>query len=53
MAPSDHHETGHSAFLDEVLEVQSVQAGDALCVVVSGELDLGSADKLEEGDSRG
>jgi anti-anti-sigma factor len=48
MAPSDHHETEHSALPDEVFEVQSVQAGDALCILVSGELDLGSADKLEE-----
>jgi anti-anti-sigma factor len=28
--------------------VQSVQAADHLCVLVSGELDLASADKLEE-----
>ncbi|HEY6636170.1 MAG TPA: anti-sigma factor antagonist [Solirubrobacterales bacterium] len=31
-----------------MLEVHSVQVGDSLCVLVSGELDLGSADKLEE-----
>ncbi len=48
MAPRDHHETEHSALPDEVFEVQSVQAADAFCVLVSGELDLGSADKLEE-----
>ena len=48
MAPSDQHETEHSALPDEVFEVRSVQAGSALCVLVSGELDLGSADKLEE-----
>lgn len=48
LAPSDHHETGHSALPDGMLEVHSVQVGDSLCVLVSGELDLGSADKLEE-----
>jgi anti-sigma B factor antagonist len=48
MAPSDRHETEHSALPDEVFEVQSVQAGGALCVLVSGELDLASADKLDE-----
>ena len=48
MAPSDHHQTEHSALPDGGFEVQSVQVGDDLCVVVSGDLDLGSADKLEE-----
>jgi anti-sigma B factor antagonist len=48
MAPSDHHETEHSALPDERFEVQSVQVGDHLCILVSGELDLGSADDLEE-----
>jgi anti-sigma B factor antagonist len=48
MAPSDDHGTEHSALPDEVFEVQSVQVGDDLCVLVSGELDLASADKLEE-----
>ena len=49
MAPSDHHETEHSALPDGKFEVLSVQLGDHLCVLVSGELgDLGSADKLEE-----
>ena len=48
MAPSDHHETGHSALPDGTFEIQSVQVGDALCVVVSGELDPDSTDKLEE-----
>ena len=48
MAPSDQHATEHSALPDEIFEVQSVQVGDYLCVLVSGELDLGSADKLEE-----
>ena len=48
MAPSDHYGTEHPALPDEVFEVQSVQAADALCVLVSGELDLASADKLEE-----
>jgi anti-anti-sigma factor len=48
MAPSDHHETEHSAPPDEVFEIQSVQVGDDLCVLVSGELDLASAGKLEE-----
>jgi anti-sigma B factor antagonist len=48
MAPSDDYEPEHPALPDEVFEVQSVQVGDDLCVLVSGELDLGSADKLEE-----
>jgi anti-anti-sigma factor len=48
MAPSDHHETEHSALPDGRFEVESVQVGDDLCVLVSGELDLNSADKLEE-----
>ena len=48
MDPSDHRETEQYALADEKFEVQSVQAGGALCVLVSGELDLGSADKLEE-----
>jgi anti-anti-sigma factor len=48
MAPSDHHGTEHSVPADEVFEVQSVQVGKHLCVVVSGELDLGSVDELEE-----
>jgi anti-anti-sigma factor len=48
MAPSDHHESEHSALPDDVFEVQSVQVGDALCVLVSGALDLASTDKLEE-----
>jgi anti-anti-sigma factor len=48
MAGSDHHEIVHSALPDGMCEVQSVQAADALCVLVSGELDLASADKLEE-----
>jgi anti-anti-sigma factor len=48
MAPSDHHATEHSPLPDGRFEVQSVQVGDAFCVLVSGELDLDSADKLEE-----
>ena len=48
MSPSDHEETEHSALPDGMFEVQSVQVGDDLCVLVSGELDLASADKLEE-----
>jgi anti-sigma B factor antagonist len=48
MALSDHHGTEHSARPDGMFEVQSVQVGDHLCVLVSGELDLGSADKLEK-----
>ena len=48
MAPSDHHATEHSALPDGMFEVQSVQVGDHLCVLVSGELDLGSADELED-----
>lgn len=48
MASSDHHETEHPAFLDGMFEVQSVQVGDHLCVLVSGGLDLRSADELEE-----
>jgi len=31
-----------------MFEVQSFQVGDDVCVLVSGELDLRSADKLEE-----
>ncbi|HKH42517.1 MAG TPA: STAS domain-containing protein [Solirubrobacterales bacterium] len=48
MASSDHHGTEHSALPDGTFEVQSVQVADHLCVLVSGELDLASADKLEE-----
>jgi anti-sigma B factor antagonist len=48
MTPSDHHETEHSALRDGTFEVQSVQVGDSLCVLVSGDLNLASADKLEE-----
>jgi anti-anti-sigma factor len=48
MGPSDHHETEHYPLADEKFEVRSVQVGDDLCVLVSGELDLGSVDKLEE-----
>jgi anti-sigma B factor antagonist len=48
MAPSDHHESGHSALPDGMFEIQSVQVADALCVLVSGELDRDSADKLDE-----
>jgi anti-sigma B factor antagonist len=48
MAPSDHHETEHSALPDGMFEVQPVRVGDDLCVLVSGKLDLGSADKLDE-----
>jgi anti-sigma B factor antagonist len=48
MTPSDHQETEHSVLPDGMFEVQSVQVGDDLCVLVSGELDLSSADKLEE-----
>ena len=47
MDPSDHHETEHSALPDGMFEVQSVQVGDDLCVLVSGELDLASTDMLE------
>ena len=48
MAPSDHYGTEHPPLPDEVFEVQSVQAANAFCVLVSGELNLASADKLEE-----
>jgi anti-sigma B factor antagonist len=48
MAPSDHYGTEHPALPDEVFEIQSVQVGEHHCVLVSGELDLASADKLEE-----
>jgi anti-sigma B factor antagonist len=47
MVPSDQHSIAHSV-LTELFEVQSVRVGDDLCVLVSGELDLASADKLEE-----
>lgn len=49
MATSDHQDSEHSALPDGMFEVKSVQVGDDLCVLVSGELDLGSADRLEEG----
>jgi anti-anti-sigma factor len=48
MAPSDHHGTESSGPPDGTFEVQSVQVGDHLCVLVSGELNLDSADKLDE-----
>jgi anti-anti-sigma factor len=48
MAPSDHYGTEHPALPDVGFEVQSVRAADHLCVLVSGELDLASADELEE-----
>jgi anti-anti-sigma factor len=48
MALIDRHATEHPALPDGMFEIQSVQAADALCVLVSGELDLDSADKLDE-----
>jgi anti-sigma B factor antagonist len=48
MAWSDLHGPQHPALPDGMFEVQSVQVGDHLCVLVSGDLDLGSADRLEE-----
>jgi anti-sigma B factor antagonist len=48
MAPSDNVVDGHSGLPLEMFEVRSVQVGDDLCVLVSGELDLASTDKLEE-----
>jgi anti-sigma B factor antagonist len=48
MFASDHHATQHPDFPDGMFEVESVQVGDHLCVLVSGELDLASADKLED-----
>jgi anti-sigma B factor antagonist len=48
MTPSDNFADGHSAFPLEMFEVRSVQVGDDLCVLVSGELDLASTDKLDE-----
>ena len=48
MALSDNVANEHSALPDGMFEVQSVQAADHLCVLVSGHLDLASADKLEE-----
>jgi anti-sigma B factor antagonist len=45
--PSDHNATQHPDLSDGVFEVESVQVGDHLCILVSGELDLASADKLE------
>jgi anti-anti-sigma factor len=48
MVSSDYGDTEHSAPPDGMFEVQSVQVEDHLCVLVSGELDSGSANKLEE-----
>ena len=48
MATSDNHETGHSALPDGMFDIHTVQVGDDLCVLVSGELDLASKDKLDE-----
>src|SRR5829696_8649953 len=49
MAPSDHHRSEHSVLPDVgMFEVQSVQVGDDLRILVSGELDLDSADELDE-----
>jgi anti-anti-sigma factor len=48
LAPSDNLAKGHSALADGMFEVESVQAVDHHFVFVSGELDLASADKLEE-----
>jgi anti-sigma B factor antagonist len=48
MATSKQHAAEHSALTESIFEVQSVQVGDDLCILVSGELDLASADKLEE-----
>jgi anti-anti-sigma factor len=48
MAPSDPDAAEQSALPDGALDVQSIQVGDHLCVLVSGELDLGSADQLGE-----
>jgi anti-anti-sigma factor len=47
MAPSDNHETWQSALADGVFDIQTVRTGDALCVLVSGELDLASANELD------
>ena len=48
MASSDPDAAEQSALPDGALDVQSVQVGDHLCVLVSGVLDVGSADELEE-----
>jgi anti-anti-sigma factor len=48
MIPSDHHATEHPDLQDGIFEVESVEVGDLLCILVSGELDLASADKLED-----
>jgi anti-sigma B factor antagonist len=48
MAQSDQHGTEHSAPADGTFEVQSLQAADHVCVLVSGELDLASADEFDE-----
>ena len=48
MAPIDDHAAEHPALPDRMFEVQSVQVGDDLRILVSGELDLDSADKLDE-----
>jgi anti-sigma B factor antagonist len=48
MAQSDQHGTEHSALPDGGFEVQSVQAADHVCVLVSGELDMASADEFDD-----
>jgi anti-anti-sigma factor len=48
MAPSDHLGTEHAVPPDEMFEVKSVQVSNDICVLVSGKLDLDSADELEE-----
>jgi anti-sigma B factor antagonist len=48
MAPSDPDAAEQFALPDGMLDVQSVHAADHLCVLVSGELDMSSADRLEE-----
>jgi anti-sigma B factor antagonist len=47
MSSSDNLRTGHSALPDGMFDVQTVRTGDDLFVLVSGDLDLASADKLE------
>ena len=48
MGPSDIAETGHSALQSGMFDIDTIRGEDGLCFRLSGELDVGSVDKLEE-----
>jgi anti-sigma B factor antagonist len=48
MAPSEIDSSGHLEAADGVFEIDTVRAGPALWLRLSGELDLASVERLEE-----